>query len=471
MDAVLNFLPYVGYILAAIMLLVTVHELGHFLAAKAFGMRVDKFSVGFPPKVIGKTIGDTEYVIGATPLGGYVKIAGMVDESLDTEGLASEPQPWEFRSKPVWQRIVVIVAGVVFNVILAWIIFSALKATYGDTYIPAANVGAVHVAPGSIAERMGLRSGDRLVAVGGKPLDRFDALLGRVLTADPLTVTVTRNGRDTTLTGPPDIITQLNRTEGAFGVTANPALVGAVAPGTPAAEAGLQAGDRIVAVDGTPVQFWDDLLASLQAAGGRAVPVRIARPDSLATPTDTALARVGADAGSAVYEVTLAPRKAPGDSLFRIGIAAPTGAQMARVYGVEHRALGLVAAMGAGAQQTVRALGTIATSLGRIFTGRDAARENLGGPLKVAKTVREEAASGGAAAFWGITAMLSLTLAFMNILPVPALDGGHLMFLIWEGITRREPSLKVRIALQNVGMLLLLVFMAFLFINDALSLL
>lgn len=471
MDAVLNFLPYVGYILAAIMLLVTVHELGHFLAAKAFGMRVEKFSVGFPPKVVGKTVGETEYVIGATPLGGYVKISGMVDESLDTEGLTSEPQPWEFRAKPVWQRIIVIVAGVVFNVILAWIIFTALRAAYGDSYIPAANVGAVYVEPGSIADRMGLRSGDRIVSVGGERLERFNDLLPSLLTADPLTVTVARGGRDTTLTGPRDVITQLNRTEGAFGVTADPPLVGDVAAGAPAAAAGLRAGDRIVAVDGTPVQFWNELLSAVQGAAGRAVPVRFARPDSLATPTDTALVRVGTQPGATVYEAAIAPRKVAGDSLYRIGIAGPTPAQMARVYGIEHRRLGLGEAMVSGARQTTRALGTIATSLGRIFTGRDAARENLGGPLKVAKTVREEAASGGAPAFWGITAMLSLTLAFMNILPVPALDGGHLVFLLWEAVTRREPSLKVRIALQNIGMLVLLVFMAFLFINDALSLL
>ncbi len=470
MDAVLNFLPYVGYILAAIMLLVTVHELGHFLAAKAFGMRVEKFSVGFPPKVIGKTIGETEYVIGATPLGGYVKIAGMVDESLDTEGLSSEPQPWEFRSKPIWQRIVVIVAGVVFNVIFAWMIFTGLKMAFGEAFIPAANVKGVYVAPGSIAARMGIQSGDRITAVGGRPLDRFDDLLPRLLTADPLTVTVDRGGRDTTLTGPRDVITQLNRTQGAFGVTADPPLVGDVAAGLPAEAAGLQTGDRIEAVGGRPVRFWADLMAAVQATNGQAVPVRFSRPDSLATPRDTALARVGVLPGATLYEATLAPRKADGDSIFRIGVAGPSGAQMARVYGVERRSFGPGEAMVAGANQTGRALSTIATSLGRIFTGRDAARENLGGPIKVAKTVREEARDGGAPAFWGIVAMLSLTLALMNILPIPALDGGHLVFLLWEAVTRREPSLKVRIALQNVGMVVLLVFMVFLFVNDALSL-
>ncbi len=200
MQAVVQFLPYIGYILAAIMILVTVHELGHFLAAKLFGMRVEKFSVGFPPKVIGKQIGETEYVIGLTPLGGYVKIAGMVDESLDTEGMASEPQPWEFRAKPVWQRIIVITAGVIFNLILAWIVFSALRFSYGEAYVPASNVQGVYVQPGSLAARMGLRTGDRIEAVGGQPLERYDDLLSRILNADELTFTVAREGRQETVT-------------------------------------------------------------------------------------------------------------------------------------------------------------------------------------------------------------------------------------------------------------------------------
>lgn len=470
LDAILNFLPYVLYILAAIMILVFVHEMGHFLAAKLFGMRVEKFSVGFPPKVIGRKIGDTEYVIGATPLGGYVKIAGMVDESLDTENLASEPQPWEFRAKPVWQRIVVITAGVIFNMILAWVIFTALKLSYGELYVPAENVRAVYVADGSPAARMGLRTGDRIVAVGEEPLERYDDLVRRVLFADPLTVTVERAGARQTLNGPPDIITQLGRAGNEFGVSAEPALAGAVLEDSPAHAAGLRAGDRIVAVGGQPVRFWSEMLPVVQRAGGRAVPVRFERPDSLVAASgavDTAAVRlVATSAGARVYETAITPRKAAGDSLFRIGVGGPTAAQRFAVYGVRERSFGLFEAMGQGIAATGGAVKGITTSLGRVFTGRDALRENLGGPIKVAQIVREEADRGGAPAFWGLVAMLSVTLAVMNILPIPALDGGHLVFLLWEGITRREPSLKVRMALQQVGMAVLLLFMAFLFIND-----
>ena len=169
MDSILNFLPYVGWVLLAIMILVFIHELGHFLFAKLFKMRVDKFSVGFPPKLIGKTIGETEYVLGLTPLGGYVKIVGMVDESMDTDQLSEEPKPYEFRAKPVWQRILVITGGVMFNIILADLIFISLTALYWKSYIPP--VGAVQVLEGSVAHTMGLRTGDLISAVNGKPVD------------------------------------------------------------------------------------------------------------------------------------------------------------------------------------------------------------------------------------------------------------------------------------------------------------
>src|SRR5690554_6908989 len=148
--------------------------MGHFLFAKLFKMRVERFSVGFPPKLFGKKIGETEYVVGATPLGGYVKISGMVDESMDAEFASSEPEPWEFRAKPIWQRIVVITAGVIFNILLAFVIFAGLKAAYGDEYVPADRIDAVYVSENSIAHEMGLRTGDRIVAVSGRELERYD---------------------------------------------------------------------------------------------------------------------------------------------------------------------------------------------------------------------------------------------------------------------------------------------------------
>lgn len=479
MQAILNFLPYVGYIVLALMILVFIHELGHFLAARLFKMRVEKFSIGFPPKIVGKQVGETEYVIGATPLGGYVKIAGMVDESLDTTGLESEPQPWEYRAKPVWQRMIVITAGVVFNMLLAWAIFSALAYRNGEAFVPADRVQGAYVAADSPAERIGLKTGDRILAVGGTPLTKYDELDRLLLLADPLTLTVER--RDSTgapqrltLTGPADIITQLNRAQGDFGLSIEPPLVGAVAEGGPAAQAGLRPGDRILAVDSAAVAYWMQLGARVQAAQGRPVTVRIARPDSLAAasaPGDSAgasaLRLVSDTLGVKTYDALVTPRFEAADSTYKLGVGSPTGAQLIDEFGVQRRAYSATEALGRGWAQTGTASRLIVTSLGRVFTGRDAARENLGGMFQVAKQTRE-AARAGWGAFWSIVAMLSVTLAVMNILPIPALDGGHLAFLIYEAVARKKPSLKVQTALQYVGMVILLVLMAFLLINDAL---
>ena len=422
------------------MILVFVHEMGHFLTAKFFGMRVERFSIGFPPKIVGKQIGETEYVIGATPLGGYVKIAGMVDESMDTDFAEQEPEPWEFRAKPVWQRIVVITAGVIFNVLLAALIFIGIKAAYGEATPLAHEDGSVFVADSSLAHTIGLRTGDRILAIGGRTFDpyddtgSFDALL-----ADDLTLTVERGGDTLTFQGPDDLVTQLTRA-GGLGISSQPSVVGAILGGSPAEQIGLQEGDRIVTVDGVPVRFWVELTEQVQASGGGELDLAWARPgvDSLLT------ARVAPIEESGRYLV---------------------GFQ----YAERFREYGPVEAVGAGVRETwVTTKGT-AVNLFRIATGRENFRENLGGPIMVAKYTGQ-AARAGLRNFWQIVALLSITLAIVNILPIPALDGGHLVFLIYEGITRREPSLRVRMVMQQVGMVLLLTLMVFLFVNDILRL-
>ena len=284
MDLALTILSYFFWVGLALGILVFIHELGHFLAAKLFKMRVDQFSIGFPPRILSKTVGETEYRIGAVPLGGYVKIAGMIDESLDTEHLDAEPQPWEFRAKPVWQRIVVITAGVIFNFVLAFAIFIGLRWGYGETYIPAENVEAVYVSDGSLAAEIGLRTGDRLVAVNGEPVEVFEPTGGiAALAAERASFTVERGGAAVTLDAPEDFASRLNAAKGRFGVTALPPIVGSVVAGGAAAEAGLQRGDRILALGGEPVRFWEQMVDLIQASEGDPLPVRWERPDSLAT--------------------------------------------------------------------------------------------------------------------------------------------------------------------------------------------
>ena len=163
--------------IGALMILVFIHELGHFLAAKMFGMRVERFSVGFPPRIWGFKRGDTDYCIGATPLGGYVKISGMVDESMDTEHLAAEPQPWEYRSKPIWQRMVVITAGVIFNMILAFFIYTGIYSTLGKPSLPIEQVAGIYVPEGSLLENVGFKTDDKIVGVNGNYVDAFEELI------------------------------------------------------------------------------------------------------------------------------------------------------------------------------------------------------------------------------------------------------------------------------------------------------
>lgn len=468
----IDILSYVFWVLLAITILVFVHEMGHFLTAKLFGMRVKRFSIGFPPVIAGKKWGETEYVIGATPLGGYVNIAGMIDESMD-EDLETEPEPWEYRAKPVWQRIIVITAGVVFNVILAAVIFTGLRLAYGDTYVPAENVEQVYVSDGSIAYDMGLRTGDRLLAVSGQPFERLSDLADiNALMADSLTITVERGGQEQTFAGPPDIMTQLTRAGSAgFGISPHPAIVGGVAEGTAADSIGLQAGDRILALGDEPVQFWGEMVDRIQAADGQPLTIRWQRPDSLAegAPARPVATRVDSSAEGGVYAATVRPRRDADEDRYLLGVTNASLAMLEQEYGVRRETYSLGGALGAGLDDTWSFTAGIATSLQRIFTGRENFRENVGGPIAIAQ-VTKQAADAGPRAFWRIVAILSITLAIMNILPIPALDGGHLVFLLYEGITRREPSVRVRMALQQIGMVVLLIFMAFVIFNDILKL-
>ena len=469
MDLVLTIFSYIFWVGLALGILVFIHELGHFLAAKLFKMRVEQFSIGFPPRIVSKTVGETEYRIGAIPLGGYVKITGMIDESMDTDHLDQEPQPWEFRSKPVWQRIVVITAGVIFNFILAFAIFIGLKWGYGETYIPAENVRSVYVADGSLASDIGFRTGDRLVAVNGEPLREFDPTGGMAaLSADRATYTVERDGQEVTLTAPEDFASQLNRVKGEFGVDPWPSLVGNVIGGNPAAEAGIRPGDRIVAVDGMPVSFWMQMSDAIQGSEGRPITVRWTRADSLMTE-DAALEPVERTDAYAVYETTITPKLGPvGDDdtqRYMLGINTPSADMLRREFGVETRSYGLGEAIVAGSAETVGWIGLYGQLIGRLFTGKDDVRESVGGPVMIAQATKQ-AADAGMQQFWFMVAMLSIALAVFNILPIPVLDGGHLVFLLYEGITRREPSVRVRVVVQQVGFVLLLAFMAFVIFND-----
>ncbi len=429
--------------IAAIFILVTVHEFGHFIAAKYFGMRVDRFSIGFPPAIVKWKGKVTEYVIGATPLGGYVQIAGMIDETMDDSFVDEEPQPDEFRSKPVWQRIVVILAGVVFNMILGVIIYTGIAWNYGETVIPVKSIEGIYVREGSLADRIGIRTGDQIIGVNGEEVEYFNQLFSPSrITSRDLTFMVLRDGERLNIQTPPDFLDQINE-EGHFldETLGLPSSISAVMADSPAESAGIEPGDRIVSANGKEISYWVQVVEAIQDSDGD-IPIEVER---------------GGERISLVVT--------PDPQTKTIGIQSPNPAE---VFDFERRSYGLAQSFVIGYNRTSDTFFGIIKGIGKMFSGDISIRDNLGGPVAIANITKEATDAGGWHGFWNITAFLSITLAIMNMLPIPALDGGYFMFLVYEGITRREPSPKVRMGLQQIGFIFLLGLFILITFNDIL---
>lgn len=439
----IEILSTVGIFMGALMILVFIHELGHFLAAKLFGMRVERFSVGFPPRIWGFKKGDTDYCIGATPLGGYVKISGMVDESMDNEFLEQEPQPWEYRSKPVWQRMIVITAGVIFNMILAFLIFSGMIMTNGKVVVPVENVDGVYVTEESILHEIGFRNNDKIIGVNGQNVPYFNDLLSSsALTSENLSYEVIRNGEQITIPVASSFLDSIQTRGFISAELILPSIPRSVVANSPASEAGLQGGDKIVSFNGEEVNYWIQLTSMIQAnPEGKAIDMVVDRNGDLIdmsiTPTDGT-----------------------------IGIYPPD----IEIFGGLRVEYGFWESIAEGWNETGEQTTGILQGFARMIKGDISVRQNLGGPIAIANMTKEATDRSGWIGFWTITALLSITLAIMNILPIPALDGGHLVFLIYEGITRKEPTEKVRIIAQNIGFFVLVTLMIFVVFNDVIKL-
>ena len=429
----------VGQLLLGLSILVGLHELGHLLTAKLFGMRVEKFSIGFPPKIAGFQWGDTEYSIGAIPLGGFVKISGMVDESMDTAQLASEPQPWEFRAKPAWQRLIVMLGGIIVNVITGIIIFVTLVYSNGETYFSRDQVIENGIVAYEYGEAIGLKTGDKVLDVNGQPYQSIGELSsGSALLSENGYYTVDRQGEKIKVEIPKGFINSFNSEEAfnKFIAVRFPFEVGVVDPGTGAEKMGIAAGDQIIAVNGSPITYFDEMQTALQQVKNQSVSLvrrRGAQVDTLNVP-------VSADA--------------------RIGIAVkPLLEPVRREYGF----------MEAFSRGTSRAFGAVivnAKALGKMFTG-EVSTKNVSGPIGMAKIYGNQ---WDWVKFWSITGLISMILAFMNLLPIPALDGGHVVFLLYEMVSGRAPSDKFLEYAQKVGMVILLGLMVFAIGNDILKL-
>lgn len=429
----------VGQLLLGLSILVGLHELGHLLTAKMFGMRVEKFSIGFPPKIAGFQWGETEYSIGAIPLGGFVKISGMVDESMDTAQLSSEPQPWEFRAKPAWQRLIVMLGGIIVNVITGIIIFVSLVYKNGETYFSRDQVIENGIVAYEYGEAIGFQTGDKVLDINGEPYQSItDLSSGSALLSENGYYTVDRNGEQIKVEIPRGFINTFNSEESfsKFVGIRFPFEVGDVSKDGAAKAAGIAAGDKIIAVNGQPVTYFDELQKALEKVKNQEA--QIVRQG--ASSTDTLSIPVSAEG--------------------TIGIAAnPLIEPTRREYGISE-------AMSKG---TARAFGVVivnAKALGKMFTGEVSAK-NVSGPIGMAKIYGNQ---WDWIKFWSITGLISMILAFMNLLPIPALDGGHVMFLLYEMASGRAPSDKFLENAQKVGMVILLALMVFAIGNDILKL-
>lgn len=429
----------VAQLILGLSILVGLHELGHLLTAKMFGMRVEKFSIGFPPKIFGFKWGETEYSIGAVPLGGFVKISGMVDESMDTEQLSSEPQPWEFRSKPAWQRLIVMLGGIIVNVITGVLIFVVLVYQRGETYFSRDQVVENGIVAYDIAKGIGFQTGDKVLDINGQPyVSLSDLSSGEALLSSGGFYTVERNGETIQIEIPRGFINSFSNEEsmGNFLSIRFPFTVGEVTKDGSAAKVGLQAGDKIVAVNGQPIQYFDELQGALAATKGKEAAILIEREgeklEKMTPVSDEGT--IGIQANSLLEPVV---RK------YSIGESISKG--------------------------TAKAFGVVivnAKALGKMFTG-EVSTKNVSGPIGMAKIYGSK---WDWVKFWSITGLISMILAFMNLLPIPALDGGHVMFLLYEMISGQAPSDKFLENAQKVGMVLLLALMVFAIGNDILKL-
>ena len=416
--------------------LIFIHELGHFLAAKLTGMRVDRFSIGFPPRAFGKKIGDTDYCISWIPLGGYVKIAGMIDESFDTEFLEKEPQPWEFRAKPMWARMVVISAGVVMNVFLAVCIFGGLHYTKGKYIKETTEIG--YVIEGSAAEQSGLHAGDKITSVNGHNVTHWDEIQTLIYVDNidnDVALDLERNGTQQHIVIPRKKISP----EEPFGIfeAYTRTLIQGVVSGSPAEKLGLKAGDTLVTLNNALITNDRQVLKIVHSSAGKPVAVSWKRNSELMSGTTTVN-----DSG-------------------RIGILI--GSVYIGPY--QHVQYSFLGALSEGVKDIVQATVLFYKSMGRLVTGRASFKESFGGPIKIAQ-IATQSAEYGLSSYLAFMAMLSMSLAILNILPFPALDGGHLALLVYEKIFRREIPHRVKLAIQQAGFVILLAFMAFVIYND-----
>lgn len=421
--------------LAALCILVGIHELGHLLLAKLFKMRVTSYMIGFPPKLFKVKWGETEYALGSIPLGGAVQIAGMVDESLATDDLQNSPQPWEFRSKPAWQRLITILGGIIFNLISGILILIGLTYMMGSTYLPKDEVNKYGIMPSALASKMGFKTGDQIININGKDFEDFSEVLSpNLLLHSNSYYTINRNGKLLRLPIPEKIIEDLSDIKKDFFVRPIWAcLIHAVGANSSAAQAGLMAGDQIIKLAGQSTLDVDALTKVAKTCSGKTVEVVYLR-DGIKMATSIQVSQQG----------------------LAIQWAQPP-------YKYKQLHYSFVASIPIGLGKAVDLMQCQFLAIWKLITGKLTLQKSLGGPISIAKNFGNEFIGYR---FWMLVASLSITIGLINLLPIPALDGGHALLIVYEVLSGRKPSNSFLQNTQKLGMILILLLMIYAFSND-----
>ena len=415
-------------------ILIVLHEFGHYITAKWFGCRVEKFYLFFNPwfSLWKKKKGETEYGLGWIPLGGYVKISGMIDESMDKEAMKLPAQPYEFRSKPAWQRLIIMLGGIIVNIILAIFIFIMITWTWGDKYIPNSNL-KYGIFADTLATKIGLKDGDRIIAVNGDTIEKAGTVGSEIVMREAKSITINRNGESMEIQIPEWFVSQMNSNRfGGFSYMRYPLIVDTVLKEAKISSGTILKGDKLIGCNNIPVEYNMDIVRKFDGYKDTTASFLLLR-----NGTDTVKAEVYFDKKSNSF----------------IGYQSPD-----KIFGTEHVHYSFFEAIPTGFNKCWSTLAKYMTGLRQLFTGKAKPSESVGSVLSI----------GGIypgfwdwQIFWTLTAVFSIILAFMNILPIPGLDGGHALFTLVEMITGRKPSDKFLEYAQMVGMVLLLALMAY----------
>ena len=445
----------VAQLLLSLSILVILHEFGHYITAKWFKCRVEKFYLFFDPwfSIVKKKIGDTVYGIGWLPLGGYVKIAGMVDESMDKEALKQPPQPWEFRSKPAWQRLIIMIGGVTVNILLAFLIYAMILMVWGEKKISNASLKYGITFNDSLFNSLGFKNGDKILAVDGTPVTEYTDILKKVLIVDK-TVRIERDGKPMELAMPVDLIGKLvekkKMADGPLISPRVPVLVMSVDDTATVYKAGLRKGDAILAIDSVKTEFYDEYISAMKdKKKGDSVQLLVNRKDP----------------ATGVPAVMLINTRLTEDR--RVGFWQPNTPEQydsLGIYKYTVKKYGFFAAFPAGVARAGSELKFYIDQFKKILSPSTGACKGVGGFKAMGSVFAGD--HWDWEHFWTITAFFSIVLAFMNLLPIPALDGGHVVFTIIEMITGRKPSEKFLEYAQIVGMVILLALMLYANGND-----